>query len=216
MKFHCHQYWLLLSPHNTRDPSVARKTGEEAVLSGGPCWSPLPLSKLAAVRWSPVFLHLHATCGYGNAYQGRKPHTWAPTPTVMRLDVMMTARTHTIHAVISARNMSAILELTFHLFLIIVSFSCQFWLLFHSLAFLPLFVLGFSTVSIILFIFWTSFFPGTPRQVFLSQAALILWDCLMFIILGFSSLHLWIQSTVSWMFSSLSIWFLMLLEHALK
>lgn len=106
----------------TRDPSVARKMGEEAVLSGGPCWSPLLLSKLAAVRWSPVFLHLHATCGYGNAYQGRKPHTWAPTPTVMRLDVMMTARKHTIHAVISARNMRAILELTFHLFLIIVSF----------------------------------------------------------------------------------------------
>lgn len=106
----------------TRDPSVARKMGEEAVLSGGPCWSPLLLSKLAAVRWSPVFLHLHATCGYGNAYQGRKPHTWAPTPTVMRLDVMMTARKHTIHAVISARNMRALLELTFHLFLIIVSF----------------------------------------------------------------------------------------------
>lgn len=52
---------------------------------------------------------------------------------------MMTARKHTIHAVISARNMRAILELTFHLFLIIVSFflavSCLIIVSFFLIAF---------------------------------------------------------------------------------
>ena len=68
MKFHCHQYLLLLSLNNPRDPSVTRKTGEEAMLSGGPCWSSLLLFRLVASRWSPIFLCLHATRGCGNAF----------------------------------------------------------------------------------------------------------------------------------------------------
>ena len=68
MKFHCHQYLLLLSLNNPRDPSVTRKTGEEAMLSGGPWWSSLLLFRLVASRWSPIFLCLHATRGCGNAF----------------------------------------------------------------------------------------------------------------------------------------------------
>lgn len=174
MKFHCHQYWLLLSPHNPRDPSVTSKTGEEAMLSGGPCWSPLLLSRLVAAHWIsvpvfvpavPVFLCLQATPGCGTAYQGWKPHTFTPTPTTMKLVVMMTVKPYTIliHAVISARNMRAILELTFHLFLTIVSFSLS---LLIALPFscISAFILslGFpESLSYYLF-FWNFFFPGNP------------------------------------------------------
>lgn len=191
MKFHCHQYWLLLSPHNPRDPSVTSKTGEEAMLSGGPCWSPLLLSRLVAAHWIsvpvfvpavPVFLCLQATPGCGTAYQGWKPHTFTPTPTTMKLVVMMTVKPYTIliHAVISARNMRAILELTFHLFLTIVSFSLS---LLIALPFscISAFILslGFpESLSYYLF-FGTSF----SQETLLSQAELILWDCLTFIIL---------------------------------
>lgn len=161
MKFYFHQYWLLLSPHNPRDPSVTSKTGKEAMLSGGPCWSALLLSRLVAVHWIPVFLCLHTTPGCGTAYQG-----WnhGPTPTMMRLVMMMTVKPYTIHthAVISARNVTAILELTFHLFLTTVSFSLSLLITFpFSCISAFILSLGFP-VFIILFIFWNFFFPGNP------------------------------------------------------
>ena len=181
MKFHFHWYWLLLSPHNPRDPSVTSKTGEEAMLSGGPCWSALLWSRLVAVHWIPVFLCLHTTPGCGTTYQGWKPHTWTPTPTMMRLVVMMTVKPYTIHthAVISARNVRAILELTFHLFLTIVSFSLSLLIAFpFSCISAFILSLGFpQSLSYYLF-FGTSF----SQETLLSQAELTLWDCLTFII----------------------------------
>lgn len=213
MKFHFHQYWLLLSPHNPRDPSVTSKTGKEAMLSGGPCWSALLLSRLVAVHWIPVFLCLHTTPGCGTAYQG-----WnhGPTPTMMRLVMMMTVKPYTIHthAVISARNVTAILELTFHLFLTTVSFSLSllitfpFSILVHFCLYI---VPGFSSLYHTIY-FLELLFPRKPScpklNSFCGTAShSSFWNSL---------LYPWIQSTVSWIFSFFLIWFLILLEHALK
>lgn len=95
----------------------------------------------------------------------------------------MTVKPYTIHihVVISSRNMRAILELTFQLFLIIFCFSLSLLIAFPfsciSAFILPL---GFpQSLSYYLF-FGTSF----SQEALLSQAELILWDCLTFIILG--------------------------------